>query len=71
MNARMPAILAQALAPFAPPSSVVHQIVSEEQALRIDAAMLRDKQSNGYDRRADAQALCLQIERATQTGGTP
>ena len=62
--------LARALAPFAPPSSEVHKIVSEDQAQRIDAAMHKFKQSNGYDRRADAQALTLQIERATQTGVT-
>jgi hypothetical protein len=48
----------------------VHKIVSEDQAQRIDAAMHKFKQSNGYDRRADAQALTLQIERATQTGVT-
>jgi hypothetical protein len=28
MNARMPLCMAQALAPFAPPSSVVHKIVA-------------------------------------------
>ena len=35
MNARMPAILAQALAPMAPPQSEVHRIVSEAERREI------------------------------------
>lgn len=63
MNASLPLCMAQALAPFAPPSSVVHQIVSEEQAQRIDAAMLHDKQTNRAEATLAAQALRLQIQR--------
>lgn len=69
MNARIPLCMAQALAPFAPPSSVVHQIVSEDQALRIDLDALLDKKANGYDRRNDAAALRVQIERQGVIGG--
>ena len=35
MNARLPAILAQALAPMAPPQSEVHRIVSEAERREI------------------------------------
>ena len=43
MNASLPPVLAQALAPLAPPSSVVHRILSIA-AQDIDRAMLRTKQ---------------------------
>jgi len=43
-------------------------LMERDRAIAIDLAMHQFKQSNGYDRRADAQALTLQIERATQTG---
>lgn len=54
-------VMAAALQPFAPPSSIVHQIVSEEQSQRIDAALLHDKQANGYSLRNEQAALALQI----------
>ncbi len=43
MNATLPPALLRALAPMAPPSSIVHHILSEEKARAVDAAMLRDK----------------------------
>ena len=72
MNADLPRILAQALAPFAPPSSVVHQIarepeLTEAQRLRIDIECHADKLANGYAARNFAQAMDLQINH--QAGG--
>lgn len=61
MNARLHPVMAAALLPFAPPSSIVHQIVSKEQAKRIDAAMLADKQADGYRIRNEQAALALQV----------
>ncbi len=61
MNAGLPITLARALQCMAPPSSIVHQIVSEEQAKRIDAAMLADKTQDGYCRRLEANAMRLQL----------
>jgi len=63
----MPPILAQALAPFAPPQSVVHQIVKaaefpEEQRQRIDEAMHADKLTDSYGQRNYQSALALQIQ---------
>lgn len=52
--------IAQALAPFAPPLSVLH--ITPEQALRIDAAMHADKRVDGYGQRGDAQAMALQLK---------
>ena len=60
MNARLHPTLALALLPMAPKGSVVHQIVSEDQAKRIDAAMLAFKQRDGYAQRQFAQALRLE-----------
>jgi hypothetical protein len=61
VNASLPPTLARALACMAPPSSIVHQIVSEDQAKRIDAAMLADKKQDGYGRRLEANAMRLQL----------
>ena len=44
MNATLPVTLLRAMAPMAPPTSIVHQILSQEQARAIDAAMHRLKQ---------------------------
>lgn len=66
MNAHLHPTLARAMACMAPPSSIVHQIVSEDQALRIDAAMSADKQADGYARRNAEQALRLQIKRGVK-----
>lgn len=68
MNAQLPLSLAAALAPFAPPSSIVHQIVSDEQAQRIDAAMLADAKADGYRIRNERAALALQIAQPHQGG---
>ena len=46
MNARMPAILAQALAPMAPPESEVHRIVSE--AERREIMEIVDRHNDEY-----------------------
>lgn len=54
-------VMAAALQPFAPPSSIVHQIVSEEQAQRIDAAMLANAKADVYRIRNELGALALQI----------
>ena len=63
MNARIPLCMAQALAPFAPPSSTVHQIVSEDRALQADLANLRLKQSGRVEQRGDEVAVRVQQER--------
>ncbi|MDZ7892365.1 MAG: hypothetical protein U5L73_11485 [Rhodoferax sp.] len=68
MNAQLPHCLAAALAPFAPPSSIVHQIVSEEQAKRIDAAMHADKKQDGYVQRLEANAMRLQLAENARQG---
>lgn len=46
MNARLPAILAQALAPMAPPQSEVHRIVSE--AERREIMEIVDRHNDEY-----------------------
>lgn len=67
MNATLPLCLAQAVAPFAPPQSVVHQIVkaialTDEQRQRVDLEMLADKSIDGYGQRQYRSALALQIQ---------
>ena len=44
MNACLPLTLAKALAPMAAPSSIVHQILSDDRCQALDAVMLRIKQ---------------------------
>ena len=68
MNAALHPTLAAAMLPMAPPSSIVHQIVSDEQAQRMDAGVLADKLAGGYDRRGDAAAMRLQLRRQGQPG---
>lgn len=46
MNARLPAILAQALAPMAPPQSEVHRIVSD--AERREIMEIVDRHNDEY-----------------------
>jgi hypothetical protein len=46
MNARMPAVLAQALAPMAPPQSEVHRIVSD--AERREIMEIVDRHNDDY-----------------------
>lgn len=43
MNATLPVTLLRAMAPMAPPASIVHHIMSDEKARAIDAAMLIQK----------------------------
>lgn len=43
MNATLPVTLLRAMAPMAPPTSIVHHIMSDEKARAIDAAMLIQK----------------------------
>ena len=68
MNAGLPPTLARALACMAPPSSIVHSIVSEDQAKRIDAAMLADKKRDGYAQRLEANAMRLQLSENARQG---
>lgn len=69
MNARLPLCMAQALAPFAPTSSVVHQIVGEDRALQADIEILRLKQSGEFDRRRWDAAQRQQMELLGVIGG--
>lgn len=70
MNATLPLVMAQALAPFAPPSSVVHQIVQEARELSeaecraIDTAMHADKMVDGYGQRNYLAAMIDQMRRS-------
>lgn len=69
MNATLPLVIARALAPFAPPSSVVHKIVreanelSEAECKEIDAAMSADKMRDGYGQRNYIAAMLDQMRR--------
>jgi len=67
MNALHPT-LARAMACMAPPSSTVHQIVSEDRALQADLAILRMKQSGELVQRRDERAVREQQERLGQIG---
>ena len=64
MNATLPPCLAAALAPFAPPQSIVHQIVRDDEASRIaqDLAYEAEKQSGALDRANERRALELQVQ---------
>jgi hypothetical protein len=68
MNASLPVSLAKSFVSMVPPSSIVHQIVSEDQAKRIDAAMLKFKQQDGYTRRLEANAMRLQMDDNARQG---
>lgn len=64
MNASLPLCMAQALAPFAPETSVVHQIVrDEDRALQADRDYIAKINSGEFERRRYDQALTLQITR--------
>lgn len=69
MNACLPLCMAQALAPFAPPSSVVHQIVSEDRALQADLDYLNKLNSGEFDRRRWNAAQRQQMELQGVMGG--
>lgn len=70
MNATLPLCIAQALAPFAPPQSMVHQIIktaelTEAKRLQADMAMHAAKLA-GVDHHY-RKALDMQIQRAAFT----
>ena len=62
MNARIHPALAQALAPFAPPSSSVHEDAREAAAVRADLRINELKNSGELRQREDARALAEQVQ---------
>ena len=62
MTARLPAALAQALAPFAPASSSVHEDAREAAAVRADLRINELKNSGELRQREDARALAEQVQ---------
>jgi len=71
MNATLPPCLAAALAPFAPPQSVVHQIVRDDEAARIDQDIAHEaaKNSGALDRANERRAFDLQLRYQDAIGG--
>ena len=65
MNARLPLTIARALAPFAPPASEVHSIVSEAEWEEADRHYLWLKTSGELDRRHDREAARLEMQQTT------
>ena len=57
----LPACLARALAPMAPPQSVIHQIIQEDDLLAADRASNVNKAERAIEREAE-RALDLQIK---------
>ena len=57
----LPACLARALAPMAPPQSVIHQIIQEDDLLAADRARNVNKSERAIEREAE-EALDLQIK---------
>ena len=53
MSARIPLALAQALAPMAPPQSVVHKVIEEADLLAADRARNVNKAERAVQRAAD------------------
>lgn len=66
MNAHIPPALAQALAPFAPASSSVHEDAREAAALRADLRINDLKNSGELRQREDARALADQLQWGVQ-----
>lgn len=66
MNAHIPSALAQALAPFAPASSSVHEDAREAAAVRADLRINDLKNSGELRRREDARALADQVQWGVQ-----
>ena len=60
MNAYLPPVLAQALKPMAPPQSVVHQVITEDELLAADRARNVNKAERAAQANAD-RALDLQV----------
>ena len=63
----LPACLARALAPMAPPQSVVHQIIQEDDLLAADRARNVNKAERAIEREAE-RALDLQIKHQNLPG---
>ena len=61
MSARIPLALARALAPMAPPQSVVHQVITEDELLAADRSRNTNKAERATQANAD-RALDLQIK---------
>lgn len=61
----LPPAIAQALAPFAPPASTIHQDAQEAQAIRADLAYNDLKNIGELRRREDERALAEQIKWST------
>lgn len=70
MTANLPPTLALAMLSMAPPSSVVHQIVSEDRALHADLDYLDKLNSGEFDRRRWNAAQRQQTELMGATGRT-
>ena len=62
MNAHIHPALAQALAPFAPASSSVHEDAREAAAVRADLRINELKNSGELRQREDARALADQLQ---------
>lgn len=62
MNARLPLAIARALAPFAPPASEVHRIISDAEWEEADRHYLWLKTSGELDRRHDRRARALELQ---------
>ena len=63
----LPACLARALAPMAPPQSVIHQIIQEDDLLAADRAANVNKAERAIEREAE-RALDLQIKHQNLPG---
>ena len=63
----LPACLARALAPMAPPQSVIHQIIQEDDLLAADRARNVKKAERAIEREAE-RALDLQIKHQNLPG---
>ncbi len=63
----LPACMARALAPMAPPHSVIHQIIQEDDLLAADRARNVNKAERAIEREAE-RALDLQIKHQNLPG---
>ena len=63
----LPACLARALAPMAPPQSAVHQIIQEDDLLAADRARNVNKAERAIEREAE-RGFAEQLKRGEQDG---
>ena len=70
MTSDLPIALARALMPMAPPSSIVHSIVSDDRAVQADLAILRRIQSGAAERARFDRAEREQVAHQHQIGRT-